>query len=450
MDKLFYQFPEDFMWGAATASYQIEGARKSGGRGESVWDSFSRRPGKVLNNDSGEGACDHYNRWQEDIGLMKNLGLQTYRFSLAWPRIFPNGEGEPNPEGVAFYTNLIDGLLEAGIRPFITLFHWDLPQALQDKYGGWPNKDMIPVFVKYAEFCVKTWGEKVKDWATMNEIVCFTRLAHEDDKHAPGGREGRAVANQAVHNALVAHGRAVKAMRTASKTPLNIGIVENITAYYPCMADVEHIEATKKAYERVNSDILFPLLRGKYDEAAYKEQYGELPEILEGEMEDISAELDYIGYNYYAATAVRASDNEDSYEILDFQKGYPVTDMGWPITPEGIYWMLKFSHDYFPGMPVYICENGMAADDKEEENGEVIDMARLEYYRAHLKECARAAAEGVPLKRYYAWSLMDNFEWSFGYAKRFGLYRVNYQTYERKLKLSGDYYRKIISANGVY
>jgi len=445
----FISFPKDFTWGAATASYQIEGAIKEGGRGTSVWDTFCDLPGKVLNNDSGEIACDHYHRWKEDIEIMKSLGLKSYRFSIAWPRIFPKGDGEVNQEGVDFYNQLIDALIEAGIEPAVTLFHWDLPQTLQDQFGGWKSKEVSRIFGEYAAFCGKTFGDRVKTWYTINEIMCFTILAHDLDWHAPGGKTDSKTTNQTIHNALLGHGLAMKALRECGQKDLKVGIVENLSTPWPVFNTKENIEATQKCFYDHNQYVLFPLMTGKYDKEAYSKARGDLPEYTQEEMDLIGAPLDFIGYNIYHGNSIRAAENEKGYQVIEMPKFYPRTDMGWGVSPKAIYWAIMNTKHFFKDIPVYIVENGMAAHDKEEENGEVLDLDRTEFLRAHIEMCGKAIQDGGNLKGYYAWSLMDNFEWAYGYTKRFGLVRVNYRTHERTIKLSGEFYRDVIKNNGL-
>jgi beta-glucosidase len=446
--KPFFSFPDNFLWGAATASYQIEGAAREDGRGESTWDLFCRKAGKVAENHSGAVACDHYHLWQGDIDLMRKIGLQAYRFSIAWPRIFPEGEGKINQKGIDFYSKLVDGLLEAGITPFATLFHWDLPQTLQDKYGGWKSKVVPELFAEYCGVMAEKLGDRVTNWMTINEIVCFTILAHRADRHAPGGKETDQVTNQTVHNALLGHGMAMKAIRENSGNA-RVGIVENLSSPWPIYETEADIEAAKKAFRDMNSQILFPLFEGKYDEPVFTANHGPLPEFTPEEMRLIGAPLDFIGYNFYQGPAFRAADNEKGYEAIPMPRNHPKTDMGWNITPKGLYWALKYTKEFMPELPLYITENGMAAADVELESGEIWDADRLEYYRTHLEVCSRAIQEGVDLRGYFAWSLMDNFEWAFGYTKRFGITRVNYTTQERTPKLSGRFYSDCIKANRV-
>jgi len=443
-----YQFPDDFIWGAATASYQIEGAYNEDGRGMSTWDVFSRQPGKVLNGDTGDRACDHYHRTKEDIALMKELGLKNYRFSIAWPRILPDGEGRVNQKGLDFYSRLTDDLLAAGIEPLVTLFHWDLPQTLQDRYGGWKDQTVSRLFGEYSDVVTKALGDRVKRWATINEILCFTTLAHREDMHAPGGKESPQVTNQTVHNALLGHGLALQAIR--KNVPGGIaGLVDNLDAPWPLLSEEPHVGAARKAWKDRNSQRLFPLLTGRYDEEAYRRHYGPLPRYTDEEMKIISAPTDYIGYNFYNCPPVRAAENEAGFENVPLPEAYPRTDMGWPITPEALYWTLKYTREFFEDLPVYITENGMAAADRVEEDGTIQDIDRIEYLRSHLKACHRAVTEGVNLKGYYQWSLMDNFEWSFGYSKRFGIIRVDYETQKRTIKESGRWYSRVMAANRI-
>ena len=448
-------FKKDFLWGAATASYQIEGATNEDGRGTSVWDTFARLPGRVVNNDDGRNACDHYHLFKNDVAMMKDLGIDAYRFSLAWPRIMPEGEGAINEKGLAFYDQLIDELLAKDIQPWVTLFHWDLPQALQDKYAGWQSKDVARRFADYASLVVERYSDRVKNWFTINEIRCFTTFAHREAFHAPGGVLPEKMVNQTIHNALLGHGLAVQAIRAASKQTANIGLVENLDTYWPAIDTSANIAAAKDAWLRANDAILLPALRGSY-RSEYLDLLGnDAPEFNAEEMKIIGTPCDFIGLNYYSGIPVRAAETSEitmhgktltnpGFEYLPFSADYPRTDMTWPITPKAIYYALKFTMEEFPSLPIYITENGMAAADIEQKNGEVIDLSRVEYLRNHLEIMSQAQEEGVNLKGYFVWSLMDNYEWSLGYTKRFGIYRVNYTTQERKLKYSGEYYQYVM------
>ena len=443
-------FPKDFIWGVATSSFQIEGATHVDGRGASIWDDFCRQPGRVLNNDNGEVACGHYHRYIEDIELIKKLGVNAYRFSIAWPRIFPEGEGRVNSLGLDFYSRLVDGLLENNIIPYITLYHWDLPIALQKKYDGWFDKNIINAYEQYVRTVTNAIGDRVSHWITHNEITCFTRLSCGEGKKAPGTKRPIQEVNQMVHHALVAHGRAVLAIREEISRPVQVGIVQNIASPWPIHHEEEHLKAAKKAFYIHNQDILFPLLTGKYDKLTYEKIYQSLPEYTQEEMKLISTPLDFIGYNIYSGSPVMAAENEASFKIIDIPTTYHRNHMDWPITPKCIYYALAHSRDFFPNQDILITENGVPCDDKESPDGEIHDIDRLEYYRTHIEMCARAIKDKCPLKGYFAWSLMDNFEWEEGYSKRFGLYRVNYDTLERKMKLSGKYYRRIIQENTVF
>ncbi|MGC8765854.1 MAG: GH1 family beta-glucosidase [Brevinematia bacterium] len=438
-----FSFPEDFIFGTATASYQVEGAVNEDGRGESVWDRFCRLPGRVWNNDTGDVACDQYHLYKEDVKLMKELNLNAYRFSIAWPRIFPTGEGKPNPKGLDYYHRLIDELLKNDIKPFVTLFHWDLPQALEEKYGGWRSKEVSKLFADYSAYVVKNLRDKVEFWSTINEISCFTILAHLYDKHAPGKIESSKVTNQTVHNALLGHGLALKAIRENGNDKTRAGIVENLWMAWPVYEEERHINAAKKAFYDRNQQILFPFMTGRYSEKWLKEVGENAPEFTEEEMKLIGGKLDFVGLNMYMGHPVRFKENKDGYEILSFPSNFPKTYMEWPITPKAVYASLKFTKEYFGDIPIYITENGMAGKDVETKEGEVLDIDRLEYLRMHLEMVSRAIMDNIPVKGYFIWSLLDNFEWSYGYDKRFGIVRVNYSNQKRTIKLSGEYYRDV-------
>ena len=436
-------FPPHFTWGAATASYQIEGGAQEGGRKKSTWDAFCQEEGKVFNGDSGAVACDHFHRWREDISLMKELNLGAYRFSLAWPRILPDGDGAINEEGLDFYDQLVDALLEAGITPWATLFHWDLPQALQQRYGGWAHSQCAQDFAHYAQVCAARLGDRVKNWFTINEIICFTTLAHQEGRHAPGNILSPVESNATVRNALLGHGQALRALK--EEVPgVKVGLVENLEAVWPLYASDDHIAAGKKAFHDLNQQRLYPALKGQFNQEVYERHFGPCPPISENDLALMSPDCDFIAYNYYTARPVVAADNEQGWQEVPFPKDFPRTNMGWPITPEGLYWSLRYSGEEFPHLPIYVTENGCAAEDEPNESGYVADAGRVQYYRSHLDACLRAQEDGAPLKGYFAWSLMDNFEWSEGYSKRFGLTRVNYETQQRTIKASGRFYAECI------
>ncbi|MDC7224770.1 MAG: GH1 family beta-glucosidase [Spirochaetales bacterium] len=443
-----YAFPRDFIWGAATASYQIEGAYNEDGRGMSTWDTFSRIPGKVVNGDTGDKACDHYHRYKEDVALMKELGLKHYRFSLSWSRILPNGEGQVNRKGLDFYSDLVDELLAAGIEPFITLFHWDLPQTLQDKYDGWGSRKTAELFAEYTRIVLRSLGDRVKRWATINEIQCFTQLAHDLDWHAPGGLRDKSYTNQTVHNALLGHGLALKAIREECPQA-QVGLVENLLCPWPYYNREEDIDAARTAWKEMNAQRLLPLFTGEYDRDAFAKGAGPLPKIEPGDMELISQPMDFMGYNFYTHVPVKAAAHGKGYELVTLPEAFPRTDLDWPITPDALYWGLLFTKEIIGDIPLFIAENGMAAPDKVEKDGSVQDGDRVEYLRTHLRMCQQAIEAGVNLKGYYLWSLMDNFEWAYGYSKRFGIIHIDYETQKRTVKESGRYYSQVIKENRV-
>lgn len=453
-----YKFPEDFYWGVATASYQIEGAVAEGGRKPSVWDTFSTTPGKVVNGDTGKVACDHYHRYETDIQLMAKLGVKHYRFSIAWSRIIPDGRGQVNEEGVDFYKRLVDCLLKYDITPHATLFHWDSPQALEDDYGSWRSRLMPYDFADYVSAFVSRLGDKITNWMTINEIPCFTHLGYDvfnAPPHAPGTRvSSKKDVWQTSHHAILAHGLACQAIRAASPLPCKVALVDNIGVTVPINESPANIEATKKAFHTCmqNGGIIFPVLTGAYSPAMLEELGKDAPNIQDGDLEIIHQPLDAIGLNIYTGTYVRAADNKRGYEFLPLPKGYPQMHMPWlNIIPESIYWGIRHISETLghPNLPVYITENGCAAQDELNSNGEVIDVDRIMYLRQHLKSAHRAIAEGYPLKGYFQWSLMDNFEWAWGYSRRFGIIYTDYVTQKRIPKASFDWYAECIRQNCV-
>lgn len=453
-----YQFPADFMWGAATASYQIEGAVDLGGRKPSVWDTFSATPGRVLNGDTGAVACDHYHLYEKDVQLMAQLGIKHYRFSIAWPRIIPDGRGAVNEQGIDFYKRLVDCLRHYGITPYATLFHWDSPQALEDLYGSWQSREMASDFADYVTAVVSRLGDRISRWMTINEIPCFTHLGYDVDKdppHAPGTRvTSRKAVWKTSHHALLAHGLGCQAIRAASPVPCSVALVDNCTVTVPLNESPVHVEAAKKAFPNCgqNGGIIVPALTGAYSPALLEFLGADAPDIKEGDLETIHQPLDSLGLNIYSGTYVRAADNEVGYEFLDLPKGYPRMHMPWlNIVPECIYWGIRhISETLGPqDLPVFITENGCAAQDELNVNGEVIDTDRIMYLRQHLKAAHRAISEGYPLKGYFLWSFMDNFEWAWGYDRRFGIIYIDYSTQKRIPKTSFDWYQECIRSNRV-
>ena len=453
-----YQFPEKFWWGSATASYQIEGAVNEGGRKPSVWDTFSATPGRTLNGDTGAVACDHYHRYEHDIDLMAQLGIQHYRFSIAWSRIIPDGRGTVNEQGIDFYKRLVDCLRDKGITPHATLFHWDSPQALEEAYGSWQSRQMAIDYADYVTTVVSRLGDRITHWMTLNEIPCFTHWGYgvdSDPPHAPGTRvSSLKQVWQTSHHALLAHGLGCQAIRAASPVPCSVSLVDNFAVTVPINESPDHIEAAKKAFHTCgqNGGIIFPALTGKYSPALLEKLGENAPDIQDGDLETIHQPLDILGFNVYFGDYVRAVDNECGYEIIDFPEYYPKLNMPWlHILPDCIYWGIRHISETVgrPDLPIVITENGCAVADELNSQGEVIDIDRIFYLRQHLRSAHRAISEGYPLNGYFLWSLMDNFEWSYGYDRRFGLIYIDYPTQNRIPKASFDWYRECIRTNRV-
>jgi beta-glucosidase len=443
------KFPKDFIWGAATSSYQIEGAAYRDGGGRSVWDMMGRHSGKIANGDTGEIACDHYHHYKEDVALMANIGLQAYRFSLSWPRVLPEGKGKVNDKGLDFYDQLVDALLQKNITPWITLFHWDFPYALYYR-GGWLNRDSADWFADYTALVVDRLSDRVSHWSTLNEPQCFIGLGHQDGTHAPGMQMGVSEVLLAAHNALRAHGKSVQAIRANAKSGSVISASQASIISIPTSDHANDIEAARQHMFSVKDKKVFnnawfsdPMILGHYPEEGVKLFGADMPEIFAGDLECINQKLDYFGVNIYSGIHVRAS--EDNVFESTGSKDIPVTAMGWPITPEALYWGPKYFHDRYQ-LPIVITESGMANDDAVHE-GKVHDRERIEFLYKYLSEYARAIDDGVPALGYFLWSLMDNFEWAEGYSKRFGIVHVDYETQQRILKYSGYWYKALIAAH---
>ena len=442
-----YPFPEGFVWGTATASYQIEGATTEDGRGESIWDRFSHTPGKVANGDTGDVADDHYHRWPEDIQLMQSLGLQAYRFSIAWPRVIPDGIGAVNEAGLDFYDRLTDGLLAAGIEPYVTLYHWDLPQALQDK-GGWPNRDAVGWFTDYVAVVSSRLGDRVHRWITHNEPWVVAFLGYATGEHAPGLQDP-AAALQAAHHLLLSHGQAVSILRQNGDSATQVGITLNLSWVDPASEHPADREAAQRYDGCCTRLFLDPLFRGAYpaDMLAY---YSHLaPRVEADDLLRISTPIDFLGVNYYTRAVVADDPNGGLLRTRAILPPYSqYTEMGWEVYPEGLYKLLRRLHQEYHPPALYITENGCAFADRVE-SGQVHDPARISYLREHLIQAHRAIQEGVPLRGYFVWSLLDNFEWAHGYTKRFGIVYVDYATQARIPKDSALWYKQVIAANGV-
>jgi beta-glucosidase len=436
-------FPKGFIWGVATAAYQIEGAWNEDGKGESIWDRFSHTPGTIVHGDRGDVACDHYHRWREDVALMKEVGLQAYRFSISWPRLLPEGRGRLNAAGLDFYSQLVDGLLEAAIEPFVTLYHWDLPQALQDQ-GGWPARATAEAFVEYADLVTRRLGDRVRHWITFNEPFVSAMVGYLEGRHAPGHSDlNEALA--AAHHLLLAHGWAVPVIRR-NRPEAQVGIALNLSGQTPASPSGADRAAAWQQDGVVNRWFLDPLSARGYP-ADIVQHYGHPMDFVRaGDLEAIAARLDFLGVNYYTRGIVRSdvvtgAENAPRTVFPNPER----TEMGWEVYPEGLYEILGRVHfDYrFPAL--YVTENGAAYLDRIGPDGQVDDPLRVAYLKRHLAAAARAIGAGVPLRGYFVWSLMDNFEWAHGYSKRFGLIYVDYPTQRRVLKTSAHWYRRVIA-----
>ena len=427
-----------FTWGVATSSYQIEGAATAGGRGPSIWDTFSRVPGAVINGDSGDVACDHYHRYNEDLDLIKWLGVNAYRFSIAWPRIFPQGAGSPNQAGIDFYDRLIDGALERGITPWPTLYHWDLPQALEDK-GGWNSRATSERFAEYAHLMAEKFGDRVKNWTTLNEPFCSAWLGYLYGVMAPGIKDLQTAIN-ASHHLLLGHGLATQAIRSVA-SDLRVGIVLNLTPAIPLNENDEL--AAKYADGFDNRWYADPVFKGSYPQDIV-EGFGKEVPIHAGDMQSISAPLDFLGINFYTRQTVTL---DESAKPLPYRPvmvdGVERTAMGWEVHPKSLTNIIMRVHRDYAPKEIYITENGSAWDDSVI-NDKVDDPRRVSYLERHLDAMLAAKAQGAPVHGYFAWSLMDNFEWAFGYSKRFGIVYVDYETQKRIPKSSAYYYRERI------
>lgn len=444
-------FPEGFLWGVATSAQQIEGSPRAGGRGESIWDYYSSVPGNIEDGSNPWTACDHFRRWREDLDWMKWLGVGAYRFSVSWPRVLPRGWGAPNQAGLDFYEELVDGLLEAGIQPFLTLNHWDLPQALEDR-GGWPERTTAEAFTEYAARVAERLGDRVRHWTTHNEPWCVATLGYEEGRHAPG-RRNPVEALGAAHHLLLSHGRSVTEIRRIVPGA-EVGIVLNLSPSWPATEELGDRDAARWFDGFFNRWYLDPLFRGRYPEDAIADRIARghlpatgLPFLREGDLDAIRTPIDFLGVNYYSRTVLRAGAGGRPEGVPP-----PETErdeMGWEVFPRGLYdTLLRVQTEYGPPA-VYITENGTALPDEPDREGRVRDARRIEYMRSHLAEAHRALEAGVPLGGYFAWSLLDNFEWGHGYGKRFGLLRVDFATGERTSKESARWYREIAAANAV-
>ncbi len=442
-------FPRGFLWGSATASYQVEGAVHEDGRGPSIWDTFSHTPGKTFNGDTGDVADDFYHRYADDVRLMKDLGLTAFRFSVAWPRVFPNGTGTPNPKGLDFYHRLVDALLAAGIQPFCTLFHWDLPQALEDK-GGWRSKDTSEAFGVYAGYVAKHLGDRVSHYMTLNEMRSFVDIGYRDGRHAPGLKLAPGEVAQIQHHAVLAHGLGVQAIRANAPAKTQVGLAENVEAICPVFASEEHVAAAKIAMREENAQYLTAIMEGRYTEQYLRRMAANAPKFTDAEMRTVGSPLDFVGINNYTATYVRHADSPRGYAVVPKPTSYPHMASEWlSIGPEALYWCPKLVSEVWHPKAIYITENGCSSDDKLNGEGRVLDTDRVMYLRNYMSQLQRGVSEGVPVRGYFLWSLLDNYEWADGYEKRFGIVYVDFATQKRTPKLSAEYYKATIAANTV-
>jgi beta-glucosidase len=444
------RFPDGFLWGTATASYQVEGAAAEDGRLPSIWDTFSHTPGKVKENASGDVADDHYHRYKEDVQLMKALGVRTYRFSIAWPRVFPAGAGQPNPKGLDFYNRLVDELLANGIQPFATLYHWDLPQALQDKGGGWESRDTSKAFGDYAGYVAKRLSDRVNHIFTINEFGAFVELGYRWGVHAPGLKLPPGRFNQTRHHAVLGHGLAVQAIRANAAAGTKVGLAENITVCVPVIESAPHLDAAVRATRELNAPYMTVIQEGKYTDAYLTGAGADAPKFTPGDLKIISSPLDFVGINIYTPLYVRADGSPLGFAVIPHPKSFPHMISSWLYTgPEALYWGPAHVANIWKAKEIYITENGCSSSDIPAADGRVYDTDRVMYVRNYLTQLQRATADGVPVRGYFLWSLMDNFEWADGYTNRFGLHYVDYATQKRTPKLSADFYREVIAKNAV-
>jgi beta-glucosidase len=450
-------FPETFTWGTATAAYQIEGAHDADGKGRNIWDAYCCEPGRIAPVQMcapsvGDAACDHYHRWREDIALMQGLGVNAYRLSLSWSRLIPKGTGQPNPAGIAFYRNLLSGLREAGITPWVTLYHWDLPLALQQR-GGWTNPDSVQWFADYAALVVREFGDLVDRWITFNEPQCFIWLGLAAGVHAPGYKLPLEDVVVAAHHMLTAHGRGVQALRAGARGSSSIGYAPVGEPKIPHTRSDADISAARTAMFDVAHDSLWnhswwhdPVLLGRYPECGLQHHEKFLPEGWEGDLATIAQPIDFLGTNIYRGQQVAAGADGKPVAV-DYPAGAPMTSFKWIVTPESLYWGPKFLHERYQ-IPIVITENGCANPDWVALDGTVPDLQRVDFLRRYLRELRNVMADGVPVKGYFLWSLLDNFEWAEGYRERFGIIHVDYVTHQRTPKASYAFYRDIIQSRG--
>ena len=444
-------FPNNLLWGTATSAYQVEGAVNEDGRGASIWDRFVHVNGKIIDQSTADVANDHYHRYKEDVQLIKELGAKAYRFSIAWPRVFPEGVGTANAKGLDFYQRLVDELLANGIEPFATLYHWDLPQGLQDRYGGWRSRDTAKAFADYAGYVSQRISDRVKHIFTINECARLVQAGFGTAIDAPGLNLPQKEINQVRHHVALGHGLAVQAIRAHGRSGTKVGPAENMEICIPAIETPANIRAAEIATRELNAGYLTAILEGKYTDAFLAYAGANAPSFTSEDLKAISSPIDFIGINVYMPNQyVVAGENGNPFALLPFAATYPHMDSNWlRIGPEAMYWAPRHVAKLWNVKSIYITENGTSAADKPSADGKVYDIDRIMYLRNYLTQLRRATSEGVPVNGYFLWSLMDNFEWSDGYEKRFGLYHVNFETQQRTPKLSASFYREVIKQNAV-
>lgn len=445
-------FPRDFVWGAATASYQIEGAATEDGKGQSIWDVFSHTPGKVWSDHTGDTACDHYHRVEDDVQLMKSIGLQAYRFSISWSRVLPEGTGEVNEKGLAFYDHLVDTLLAADITPYITLYHWDMPYTLHER-GGWLNRHIADWFADYTDVISRRLGDRVKHWITLNEPAVFINFGYKQGHHAPGDQRPDRDILRIIHHTNLAHGRAVQVLRS-NVSDSKVGITLAVGSTIPADDSPVEVEAAARAMfdDRIVQDKHWsnalwadPIVKGHYPPEVYEHHGDHMPDFPQTDLETIAQPIDFFGLNIYIGVHTYTENNEA--QVRAQTDNQPLTRFDWPVRPEALYWGPRHFRDRY-NLPIYITENGLSSMDWITLDGTVPDMMRIDFTRRYLREYRRAAADGIDVRGYFHWSLMDNFEWAAGYKERFGMIYVDFDTKERTIKDSAKWYRTVIESNG--
>jgi beta-glucosidase len=457
------RFPDGFYWGVATSAYQVEGAWKEDGKGLSIWDTFAHTPGKIRDGSTGDVANDHYHRYKEDVALMKDIGATAYRFSISWPRIFPEGTGTPNPKGLDFYSRLVDELLAVGIEPFATLYHWDLPQTLQDRYGGWQSVETAKAFAEYAGYVAEQLGDRVKHYFTINEFASFVEAGYQGIESQVGGGKkvhlgappGLTLSDselkQVRHHAVLGHGLAVQAIRARAPVGTKVGFAENIRVAVPIIDAPAYVRAAEAATRERNAGFMTVMLEGRYTDAYLAAAGGGTPKFTDDELRTIASPLDFVGINVYRpGWYVEPSDEPPGYRDIPINASHPKMQAAWHLLdPEVMYWAPRQMQSIWGAKSIFITENGCAASDVVAEDGRVHDTDRVMFLRACLGQLQRATAEGVPVDGYFLWSAEDNFEWIDGFGNRFGIIYVDFETQQRIPKLSAEWFREAARRNAV-